>query len=70
LTTQLAEDSMTIHRGFSEVVAKQLQSVFIIAIGLGFAFSASWKITLVVLACFPLIVVASIIRNRTRVGST
>jgi len=68
LTTQLAEDSMKIHKAFGEVIAKQLEAIFTLIIGLILAFIASWKIALVTLSVFPLMIVASAISGRAHSG--
>lgn len=41
-----------------ESVAKQLQAMFTLVIGLVIGFTASWKIAFVVLATFPLNIIA------------
>jgi ATP-binding cassette, subfamily B (MDR/TAP), member 1 len=57
LTTRLSEDSRIISKASGEAVAKQIQALFTLAVGVGLGFSASWKIALVVLATFPLNVI-------------
>lgn len=68
LTTTLADDSRTVNKAFSESMAKQFQAFFTLSIALGLGFSASWKIALVVLACFPLSIVASAIQMQAISG--
>jgi len=53
LTARLANDSRVVAKATGEVVAKQIQAIFTLLIGIGLGFSASWKISLVVLATFP-----------------
>lgn len=68
LTTRLAEDTAMINKAFGMTIAKQLQASFTLIIGLIIAFYSSWKITLVVLACFPLSIVASGIQMQAMAG--
>lgn len=68
LLTTLADDSRTVNKAFSESMAKQVQAMFTLAIALGLGLSASWKIALVVLACFPLSIVASSIQMQAIAG--
>jgi ATP-binding cassette subfamily B (MDR/TAP) protein 1 len=62
LTTKLANDSRLVNKCTGEVLAKQLQASFTLIIGLALGLEASWKIALVVLATFPLSIVASAIQ--------
>jgi ATP-binding cassette subfamily B (MDR/TAP) protein 1 len=59
LTTMLAEDTRLLHKAFGEGLAKQIMAVSTLIVGLVIAFIASWKISLVVLATFPLNIIAS-----------
>lgn len=68
LITRLADDSRTVHKATGEAIAKQLQAIFTLVIGLGIGFSASWKIALVVIATFPLNVIASAIQMQAVAG--
>ena len=68
LVTRLAEDSRTMHKATGEALAKQLQALFTFVIGLGVGLSASWKISLVVLATFPLNMIASAIQMQAIAG--
>jgi len=68
LTTQLSDDSRIVHKAFGEALAKQLQAVFTLALGLALGFSASWKIAFVVLACFPLNIAASVVQMQAMSG--
>eukprot|EP01040_Poterioochromonas_malhamensis_P002792 gene2792-2974_t len=68
LTTRLADDSRTINKAFGEGLAKQIQAAFTLLIGLGLGFSAAWKIAFVVLACFPLSIIASAIQMQAIAG--
>lgn len=68
LTTKLADDSRVIHKAFGEALAKQIQAFFTLVIGLGIGLSASWQITLVVLATFPLNIIASAIQMQAIAG--
>lgn len=68
ITTQLADDSRTVHKAFGEGLAKQLQALFTLALGLALGFSASWKIAFVVLATFPLSIAASAVQMQAVKG--
>eukprot|EP01035_Chromulina_nebulosa_P018834 gene18834-24615_t len=68
LTTRLADDSRTVHKATGEALAKQLQAIFTLLIGLGLGLSASWKIALVVLATFPINIAASAIQMQAIAG--
>jgi ATP-binding cassette, subfamily B (MDR/TAP), member 1 len=68
LTTQLAEDSRIIHKASSEAIAKQFQAFFTLAVGIILGFMASWKIAFVVLATFPLNVIAGAIQMQAVAG--
>ena len=68
LTTRLADDSRIVHKATGEAIAKQLQAIFTLAIGLGIGLNASWKITLVVLATFPVNIAASAIQMQAIAG--
>lgn len=62
ITTRLSDDSRTVTKATGEALAKQLQAIFTLFIGLGIGLSASWKIALVVLATFPVNIAASAIQ--------
>jgi ABC-type multidrug transport system fused ATPase/permease subunit len=49
-------------------LAKCLQSFFTLVIGFGIAFSSSWKISFVVLACFPISIAMSAIQMQALAG--
>lgn len=68
LTTRLSDDSRIVHKATGEAIAKQLQAIFTLAIGLGIGLSASWKITLVVLSTFPVNIAASAIQMQAIAG--
>eukprot|EP01033_Poteriospumella_lacustris_P014692 gene14693-10505_t len=68
LLTTLADDSRTVNKAFSESMAKQVQATFTLLIALGLGLSASWKVALVVLACFPLSIAASAIQMQAIAG--
>jgi ATP-binding cassette subfamily B (MDR/TAP) protein 1 len=68
LTTRLSDDSRIVHKATGEAIAKQLQAIFTLAIGLGIGLNASWKISLVVLATFPINIAASAIQMQAIAG--
>jgi ABC-type multidrug transport system fused ATPase/permease subunit len=47
-----------------ETVARQLQAIFTLAIGLAVSLSASWKISLVLIATFPVTIIASVLHTQ------
>lgn len=69
LTTALADDCRLVHRAFSETFARQMQALCSLALSLGFSFAASWKITLIILATFPLIVGSSAVQMQAVTAS-
>ena len=64
LTARLADDPRLVHEATGETFAAQLQATCTLFIGLFIGFSATWKVSLVVLACFPVSVVAGMLRSR------
>ena len=68
LTTGLSEDSRIVTKATGEALAKQLQAAFTLIIGLGIGLSASWKIALVVIATFPVNIIASAIQMEVVAG--
>lgn len=68
LTTQLADDARTVHEATGETLSNQMQAVFTLAVGLIIGFTASWKISLVVMATFPINIAAGAMRMAERSG--
>jgi ATP-binding cassette, subfamily B (MDR/TAP), member 1 len=68
LTTRLADDARLVHEASGETLSNQLQAIFTLMVGLIIGFTASWQITLVVIATFPLNIIASAIRMKARTG--
>jgi ATP-binding cassette subfamily B (MDR/TAP) protein 1 len=68
LTTRLADDTRLVHEATGETFSNQLQAVFTLAVGLIIGFTASWKITLVVMATFPINIAAGAMRMAERSG--
>jgi ABC-type multidrug transport system fused ATPase/permease subunit len=66
LTTRLSEDSRLVHKASGEALVKSLQAAFTLIVGVIIGFYASWKIALVVLATFPLNIIASAIQMQVR----
>ena len=69
LTTALADDCRLVNRAFSESFARQMQALCNLAVSLALSFSASWKITLVVLATFPLVIGSSAVQMQAVTAS-
>ncbi|KAG5457408.1 MAG: ABC transporter type 1, transmembrane domain-containing protein, partial [Olpidium bornovanus] len=55
LTTRLAQDTQVVQQGISENVGAILQSAAQFAAGFAVAFVQSWRMSLVMLACLPLL---------------
>ena len=68
LATRLSNDSRAVTKATGEAVAKQLQALFTLAVGIGLSVAASWKIALVTLATFPVMIVASTIQLQAAAG--
>ena len=68
LTTRLSDDSRVVNKAFGESLARQLQAFFTLAVGLILGFRASWKISLVVIAAFPINIIAGAIQMQTFAG--
>ncbi len=68
LTTRLANDARLVHQGTGEALANQIRALFVLAVGMAIAFSASWKIALVVIATFPINIAGAKIRLKARDG--
>jgi len=68
LTTRLSDDSRVVNKAFGESLARQLQAFFTLAVGLILGFRASWKIALVVIAAFPINIIAGAIQMQTFAG--
>ena len=61
---RLSDDPRAIHEATGETFANQLQAICTLLVGLLIGFSATWKVSLVVLACFPISVIAGALRSR------
>lgn len=68
LATRLSDDSRTVNKATGETLARQIQAMFTLAIGLGLGLSASWRIALVVLSTFPLSIAASAVQMQAIAG--
>lgn len=68
ITTRLANDSRTVNKAAGETMAKQIQAVFTLLIGLGIGLAASWKVGLVILATFPLSIASSAVQMQAIAG--
>ena len=68
LTTRLADDARLVSEATGDVLASQMQAMFTLLVGLGIGFNASWEISLVVLATFPLNIAAGMMQMRARTG--
>jgi ATP-binding cassette subfamily B (MDR/TAP) protein 1 len=68
LTTRLSDDSRVVNKAFGESLARQLQAFFTLAVGLILGFRASWKVALVVIAAFPINIIAGAIQMQAFAG--
>jgi ATP-binding cassette subfamily B (MDR/TAP) protein 1 len=68
LTTRLSDDSRIVLKATGEALAKQIQAFFTLTIGMIIGFSASWKISLVVISMFPVNIIASSIQMQAIAG--
>ena len=68
ITTRLSDDSRIVNKAFGESLARQLQALFTLVIAVIMGFRASWKISLVVIASFPITIIASAIHMDTIAG--
>ncbi|KAF9143632.1 Multidrug resistance protein 1 [Linnemannia schmuckeri] len=55
LTSRLATDAYQMHELVSQIMKLAFQTIATVALGLGYAFSESWRLTLVILALIPLL---------------
>ena len=70
LLARLSSDTRLIEQTFNMAAARQLQAFFTLALGLAIGLSASWQISLVVLASFPINIAASAIQMQIVAGAT
>ena len=68
LTTRLSDDSRLVAKTSGASTARQFQAFFTLAVGLIIAFTATWKVTLVVLATFPVSIAASALQMQAIAG--
>jgi ATP-binding cassette, subfamily B (MDR/TAP), member 1 len=68
LCTRLSDDSRIVHKAGGEALAKQLQATFTLLVGCIIGFTASWRIALVVIACFPANIAASAVQMQALSG--
>lgn len=68
LSTELAEAPRLVHRAFGESLAKQLMALSSAIVGIILAFISSWRMALVVLATFPLMIGASAVQMQAFQG--
>jgi ATP-binding cassette, subfamily B (MDR/TAP), member 1 len=57
LAARLIEDTITINNGLAEKVPQAIQALVTFLSGLAVGFARSWALTLVIMACLPIIVV-------------
>ncbi|KND00616.1 uncharacterized protein SPPG_03744 [Spizellomyces punctatus DAOM BR117] len=68
LTAKLAEDANLVQGLTGQTFAQILQLISNFTVGLGIAFSNSWQLTLVVLACVPLVGIGGYLQLKTLTG--
>jgi ABC-type multidrug transport system fused ATPase/permease subunit len=64
LTACLASSPAEVGRAFGLNLVLSTQAIVTVAVGIGLAFSLSWRLSLVVLACLPLTIFSSVIQNQ------
>jgi ATP-binding cassette subfamily B (MDR/TAP) protein 1 len=69
LSFLLAISPAEIGKAFGLNTALCIQAIFTVIVGAAIAFSASWKLSLIVLACFPISVGMSIVHTKAFVGT-
>ena len=68
LTNRLSNDSRVVSKASGELLAKTLQAIFTLIIGLIIGLIAAWKLALVVLATFPINAISGIIQQQMQMG--
>ena len=68
LTERLSDDARMVNKAFGENLARQLQALSTLFVALALGFSACWQIAFVVLATFPLNIIASGIQMQAIAG--
>jgi ATP-binding cassette subfamily B (MDR/TAP) protein 1 len=68
LTTRLSDDSRIVNKAFGDSLARQLQAFFTLAVAIILGFKSSWKVSLVVIAAFPVNIIASAIQMQAISG--
>jgi len=64
LTAMLAGDALNVKTVLSDRLALNTRNVSTLATGLAIAFSASWEMALIVFACFPVVVLALLAKDK------
>ena len=68
LTARLSDDSRIVVKATGEALAKQVQAFCTVTVGMALGFAATWKVSLVVLATFPINVIAGVIQEQNNLG--
>ncbi len=68
LTDELVDDARLLHASTGESLSVMLQALSTLVVGLVIGFSASWQISLVVIATFPLNIAAASMTMKARQG--
>ena len=69
LTSRLSSDPRLVDQAFSTATTRQTQAMFTLILGLVLGFRASWRMALVVVASFPINIIASAIQMQATVGT-
>lgn len=68
LTVRLSDDSRIVSKAAGEAIAKQIQAVCTLLVGLGLGFSACWELSLIVFATFPINIIGGAISHQAEMG--
>ena len=68
LASRLEEDTVHLRGAVGDNVAVAVQNLTVMAGGLAIAFAYSWKLTLVILACLPVLMAGAIVQMKVLMG--
>lgn len=68
LSTRLATDAYQMHELVSQIMKLSFQTIVTVCLSLGYAFSSSWRLTLVILAMIPLLAASQVFAIGTLTG--
>jgi ATP-binding cassette subfamily B (MDR/TAP) protein 1 len=68
LASRLEEDTVNLRGAVGDNVAVAVQNMTVMAGGLAIAFAYSWKLTLVILACLPVLMAGAVVQMKVLMG--